>query len=383
MKSIVLPQCWALLIGSVAANRYTDELSTVANTAALLASGAPTAMMFLYTAEDFSGQFDGSISAAFVADIAHAVANPSDAPAIACDAAFMFDGFAALQAMKDADFVVPDILLQPLWQDRAPPKGLRPAEIGPTLLDINPHFAFFKRWYDGMNGGTPVPVELCSRIVTQIPQETWESGAKEVAEAIAQIEADWLAEQGGLRPESVPELERERLIQHVRKLLQAPKMTALCAEGTAETIDKAIREFTDQTGANCLPTELETLYDLPPLFRRIAEIAKSSDTAEVKVEAMTAQIEALNAKVARLEADLKAAREKTLHGVFRKSAAESLGKTVGSPWFIGAMSLGAAHFFGWTPEDWNFENLRGWAEDLLQATPAPEDAPPRSPVTEA
>lgn len=265
------------------------------------------------------------------------------------------------------------MLCQPLWHDIGPPEGLRPEDIGETLLDSNPHFAFFKRWYDGMNSGTPVPVELCARIVTQIPQKTWESGAQEVAEAIARIEAEWLAEQGGKRPDSVPELEREKLVQHVRKLLQAPKMTALCAEGSAEAIDKAIREYTDQTGANCLPTELEALYDLPPLFRRIAAIAKSSDTAEVKVEAMTAQIEALNAKIARLEADLQEARAKTLHGVFRKSAAESLGKTVGSPWFIGAMSLGAAHFFGWAPEDWNFENLRGWAEELLQATPAPEE----------
>ena len=102
------------------------------------------------------------------------------AAAAAADAATAA-GSALAAAYRDADFPPDAMLRQPLWHDTGPPDGLRPADIGDTLLDTDPRFAFFKRWHDGMDGGTPVPPELCLRIATKIPRETWESGADAAA----------------------------------------------------------------------------------------------------------------------------------------------------------------------------------------------------------
>ncbi|MEY8838394.1 hypothetical protein AB9K41_05080, partial [Cribrihabitans sp. XS_ASV171] len=96
---------------------------------------------------------------------------------------------------QDADYDAKTLISQPLWHDASPPEGLRPEDIGPTLLHTDPRFDFFRRWYEGLVRGEPLPLELCRRIATQIPRETWESGADQVAEAIARIEAEWLAEQ--------------------------------------------------------------------------------------------------------------------------------------------------------------------------------------------
>lgn len=58
-------------------------------------------------------------------------------------------------------------------------------------------FAFWRRWYEGFVAGAPLDWDL-QRRVALIPHEVWDAGADAVAEAIAEIEAKWLAEKAPL-----------------------------------------------------------------------------------------------------------------------------------------------------------------------------------------
>lgn len=63
------------------------------------------------------------------------------------------------------------------------------------LLDNDPRFSFFARWYKQLKQGAPLHWELAKR-VTHIDIEIWDSGLTEVAEAIAEVERAWLATKG-------------------------------------------------------------------------------------------------------------------------------------------------------------------------------------------
>lgn len=78
--------------------------------------------------------------------------------------------------------------------------GLRKEEIGQTLLETDPRFDFFARWYDGMFRGAPLDWRLQEQVAL-IPEETWEAGPDAVAEAIAEIERRWQAEQAKIEPQ--------------------------------------------------------------------------------------------------------------------------------------------------------------------------------------
>ncbi|MBK0326518.1 hypothetical protein I5535_04340 [Rhodobacteraceae bacterium F11138] len=242
-------------------------------------------------------------------------------------------------------------------------------------------WAFWLEWYEAILRGNPLPWDLSLRIAKEVTEEQWDAGPETVAERIEEIRREFEQRASFERPDSVPELERQRLAEHVTQLLANPKMTAIAAQGTAETLDRAIREFLDKAPANCLPDELIHLQDLPPVFRQIAEIVTNSATTEAKERRLAEEIEALNQKVAQLEAHLKEARGKTLNGRFKTAAIESLGKTIGGPWFIGAVAFGTCHFFGVSPSDLTLENLRGWLNDVNAAEPMQELAKPPLPPT--
>ncbi len=174
------------------------------------------------------------------------------------------------------------------------------------------------------------------------------------------------------RPESVPDIDKKTLVQHIRRLLDSPEISELAARGIAESIEKVIADYKRDTPANCLPKELEHLEALPALYRVIAKSFASAENTEAKETDLVAQITLLNSRVAQLEAELKVARERTLNGRFKVKAIESLGSTFGSAWFLGALGLGTCHFFGLSPSDITYENLRGYISDLLDAAPAPE-----------
>ncbi len=196
-EKLVLLIGWAMVISSVAVAVPIDELQGAAYIArAAYSARAVRIASTVYADRAIYGDNASSAanSAAYSAVYAARASSETDGAATCAGYAAHTTGYAAFAAYADAEN--PERLLRrTLWKEKGPPEGLRPEDIGPTLLDTDPRFEFFRRWYEGIVRGEPLPLELCRRVATQISRETWESGADQVAEAIARIEAEWLAEQ--------------------------------------------------------------------------------------------------------------------------------------------------------------------------------------------
>ncbi|MCC1492188.1 hypothetical protein [Cognatishimia sp. F0-27] len=210
------------------------------------------------------------------------------------------------QAQHDADFPPEDMLRQPLWHDTGPPEGLRPEDIGETILDTNPHFSFFKRWYDGMVAGKPLPTDLLTRIVTEIDRETWESGAETVATEIAQIEADWNAQKAD-NTNRAPEFEPNT----VAHLFDYPRSRSASLALASNTIIQNFEVFQSQTTQwlNETPEFLKPLEAVPASLDRIAEILATQSRSAETEQALREEIGRLNARIADLEIKLSKATE--------------------------------------------------------------------------
>lgn len=139
---------------------------------------------------------------------------------------------------QDAAFLDMESFHQPLWHEAGWPVGLAPDDIGPTLLNTDPRFSFFKRWYDGLVCGEPTDWQL-QRRVALIPRDVWEAGPDSVAEAIAEIEAQHLREKASLaeRVEFNEDNNRFRVVPIAMQ--NAAFMSALMSR-TADALDDAL-----------------------------------------------------------------------------------------------------------------------------------------------
>ncbi|MBP0484020.1 hypothetical protein [Sagittula salina] len=174
---LVLLTGWCTLISGFASTCPSPEIKNdaVNATDAVSATAAAAAAAATATA---TAATDASLATPFATHAANAAAtHAANAYAAATDATY-----------SDCDFMGEGMLRQPLWHDAGVPVGLRPEDLGPTLFDTDPRFAFFARWYDGMARGEPLDWEL-QRRVALIPEETWRAGVDAVAAAIAEIEA--------------------------------------------------------------------------------------------------------------------------------------------------------------------------------------------------
>ncbi len=126
---------------------------------------------------------------------------------------------------------------QPLWPE-GPPKGLRPRDIGETLLDTDPDFAFWKRWYEGMVAGRPLDWELQRRIAL-IDDTIWKEGASAVAREIERIEADWLAERLPLAETVVLDPDTGRF-DVIPALVQNAPLTGALISAVQDALDDAV-----------------------------------------------------------------------------------------------------------------------------------------------
>ncbi|KIC48222.1 hypothetical protein RA29_16935 [Tateyamaria sp. ANG-S1] len=273
----------------------------------------------------------------------------------------------------DSAFTADHLVDLPLWSGSNVPEALFIAH-GQFMQSLysRQDWAFWADWYRGMWDGTFRDWDLAIE-VAKLPNEVWEGedAVAKVAAAIRQIEAE---RKGRFdRPDNVPELQRKKLLEHVQRLLASPDMTALAAEGAADTLERAISQYLKEAPANCLPDALAHLEDVPALFRRIAVTVKSSERAETKARKLADDIETLNTKIARLEADLRDARAKTVHGLFTQSALKAAGTAFGAG-LVGSLGLAIGHFFGDWPSDLTLENFRGWTSDMGTAEPKPEAA---------
>ncbi|WP_415404335.1 hypothetical protein [Tateyamaria sp. SN3-11] len=281
--------------------------------------------------------------------------------------------FSATQT--DAAFDPEALVRSAVWSGTPVPDAIFLAHgVFMQSLYSHPDWAFWAQWYRGMWDGTFRNWELATEVAL-IPDEVWEGedAVGKVAEAIRGIEAE-RAEKFD-RPDNVPELQRQKLLDHVQRLLAAPDMTALAAEGAADTLERAIAQYLKEAPANCLPDALQHLEGVPPLFRRIATTVKGTERADAKEAKLATVVEALNAKIARLEADLHDARAKTVHGLFTQNALKAAGTTFGAG-LVGSLGLAVSHFFGEWPSDITLENLRGWLSDV--STAEPKTAEPKS-----
>jgi outer membrane murein-binding lipoprotein Lpp len=267
-----------------------------------------------------------------------------------------------------------------LWQPTELPSGV--AENHRRFLKFLRHdlatWRFWHDWYLAMWEGRFTDWDLAVE-VAKIPEGVWEEGAEAVADAIREIEEIRAGDMP--RPDNVPELEREKLLKYVERLLASPEMTALAAEGAAATLQRAITEYLVKADANCLPDELKHLEGMPKLFMGISVIVKSSGRSEAKILELADQIEALNGQVAKLEANLKEALTKTVNGLFKQNAIKAAGAAFGGG-VVGTLGVGLAHFFGGWPDDFTLENLRGFLSQLEAATPKTEDANSLPPATD-
>lgn len=83
-----------------------------------------------------------------------------------------------------------EMMRQPLWHGEPVPEGNRAQDLGATIFDTDPRFAFFARWYGGMVRGEPLPWELQEKVAL-IPEETWKAGVDAVAAAVEKSEREW------------------------------------------------------------------------------------------------------------------------------------------------------------------------------------------------
>ena len=231
-------------------------------------------------------------------------------------------------------------------------------EILPFLKDYA-KWSFWSEWYSNLLKGAPRDGEL-HRLVALIDDAIWDAGPEAVAQEIERIRR----EMAGPAP-----LEREKLLTHVKHLLANPVMSESAALSAAETVERAIRAYKDEAPANCLPEGLEHLEDLPGHFRAIAQVVGTTAANKDIEEELRREIESLHAKVVKLEQDLVGARSKTLKGVISTKAAEKLGTTLGNPVFYGGIAMGVGYFFGVTPSDMTFDNLRGFIKELTRRMP--------------
>lgn len=248
------------------------------------------------------------------------------------------------------------------------------------MLSSDRDWVFWQEWFVQMIEGSFQDWEL-ARAVADIKDTVWEGedALSQVAALIREIEAELQSKLP--RPDNVPVLEQSKLIHHVKRLLASPEMTALAADGAAETLSNAIADYLKPAPANCLPDQLAHFQHLPGLFAEISKIVKSDDLAKIKEKQLTDTIEELNAEVAKLEAALKIARSKSVNGIFTQNALAAAGKAFGAG-AIGTLSLATVHFFGHWPDDLTFENLREWLSSLENATPKLDDRNSLPPATD-
>jgi len=366
------------LVGGVITQVSRNDIDLLRNSARLCA--------LLCVEFDSDNSIDLEVSGGF--DANHSHITPLDMAGKALDAMTKREGATSAEyAVIVSSGFYPEVALVdaksqdhwgPLWLENAVPSVIQNtwASLQDLLMAEPEKWAFWLEWYEAILEGRPLPWDLSFAIATQITEADWEKEPRIIHDRILEIREAW---EQARRTESVPDLEAEALSRHVRTLLKDPEMTALTAEGAAELLERAMAEYCNASHQNRLPEALSHLEGLPPIFRRIAHLVKAEGKAKTAEAKLRAEIEALNAKVAELEADLKAARAKSVHGLFTQAMITAM-CNIYIPAVVGGTGLAVCHFFGVSVSDLTLENLRGFLEEVEKATPAPSDTSAVPPV---
>lgn len=190
----------------------------------------------------------------------------------------------------------------PLWHDQLIPDGLAQkwAKFLASPASSSPEWVFWRDWYQGFLGGTPMDWELQRRIAL-IDSADWEQGAAHIAGKIEVIRAEFLAEKLPLA-ETVEVNPETGLFRAVPVPVQnAPLLGALLA-AAQDAIDDAV----NANGPN------EHSHDVIRLRRCIARY--SNDPQRIEMDFTSAAV-SLREELARNWLDDNAPNRGLLHAV--------------------------------------------------------------------
>jgi hypothetical protein len=195
---------------------------------------------------------------------------------------------------------------------------------------------FWVRWWDGVIAGKPLDWEL-QKQVALIPDDDWQKGPEHIASLIRQIEAGFTKVQDTApkapKPESAHYLTQNRLVARMQ------------AQGLAGQIVDVIERYARDTGCNDLPHEFQALRSMPTVLLQLGRKLADASTTE---DALRAEVQRLNARVLRLESDLREAKARTLNGTFSRSFVEQAGKSLGD-WKMWGALIGGVSYLGGVP----------------------------------
>jgi outer membrane murein-binding lipoprotein Lpp len=178
------------------------------------------------------------------------------------------------------------------------------------LLNQELLWSFWVEWYNAIRKGEPLDWDLSFRIVKELTEADWEKGgddweasARHVARRIAEIRAEWEAEQNGsteVTPEPVDPAATSNLFE------KAPLVTASLASMSA-SISLGIDAFERMARPNEPVPMVEAMRALPRTAQRICELLEAGKGSDAHDTALALEVGRLRAEVARLQAELKAA----------------------------------------------------------------------------
>jgi hypothetical protein len=161
------------------------------------------------------------------------------------------------------------IFYNPLWEGKMPAAYTDAWDL--LSKTSEPDLAFWRNWYRGFLDGAPLDWELQKRVAL-IPNDVWEQGNGAVAEAIREIEAEYLAEQSSLAEDVFYNDETARIARRVVPQAQPKTMANMLA---------ALRDdLEDASSGNLLS---KTAYDYRTLDRMMTKYHRNPERVEMDV----------------------------------------------------------------------------------------------------
>jgi hypothetical protein len=298
-----------------------------------------------YSLKSYSFSAHSAAAAAAAASVAAAVA-AADAAENAVAAASKTNNDATKASAPIWQLINYDVMMldvgddpldQPLWYGD-PPNWFIAAEVvfQRFWLKKPENWDFWLRWWDGVTAGKPLDWDL-QKQVALIPRDDWQKGPEHIAALIRNIEAGFAGVDDIALKAPKPETARYLTQNHLVARMQA--------QGLAGQIADVIERYARDTGCNDLPDEFQALKSMPAVLlelgRKLADAATTEDD-------LRAEVQRLNARVLRLEADLREAKARTLTGTFSKSFVEQAGKSLGD-WKMWGALIGGVSYLGGVP----------------------------------
>lgn len=285
----------ALLTSGVAAVCPTPDFTDYVRASALSAARSAA-----FSADSAALSDSVARSAAFSAfsalSAAHYGALSDSAAFSAADSAARSSHSAALSAAyADAD-LDPDTL--------ADVEILLPVEIralidiarshGRSALDAGGPWLFWAKWYAAAMRGEPLDWKLQEQFAL-ISDEVWEHGVEAVAEAIDEIKREYDASK----------LDDDVARKQAEGLTKASSHFAAIAGDAAEILETNITKYKADADENRLPDGFQACEDIVPVFRSIRTTLLSGSAGSELVDTLQKQIQELDAKVVRLQDQLR------------------------------------------------------------------------------